>query len=45
MPRGESVYLDLLRHGETEGGTRYRGTTDDPLTAAGWEQMRARDER
>lgn len=41
MPGGESVYLDLLRHGETEGGARYRGTTDDPLTAAGWEQMRA----
>lgn len=41
MPGGESVYLDLLRHGETEGGARYRGTTDDPLTAAGREQMRA----
>lgn len=39
MPGGEPVYLDLLRHGETEGGARYRGTTDDPLTATGWEQM------
>lgn len=39
MPGGEPVYLDLLRHGETDGGARYRGTTDDPLTAAGWEQM------
>ena len=39
MPGGNLVYLDLLRHGETEGGARYRGTTDDPLTAAGWEQM------
>ena len=41
MPGSEPVYLDLLRHGETAGGTCYRGTTDDPLTAAGWEQMRA----
>lgn len=32
-----SVYL--LRHGETEGGNRYRGKTDHPLTTAGWEQM------
>jgi alpha-ribazole phosphatase len=33
------VYLALLRHGEVEGGVRYRGTTDDPLSADGWEQM------
>lgn len=39
MPGGEPVCLDLLRHGETEGGARYCGTTDDPLTGAGWEQM------
>lgn len=39
MPSGESVHLDLLRHGETAGGARYRGTTDDPLNAAGWKQM------
>ncbi|MHB1142886.1 MAG: alpha-ribazole phosphatase family protein [Sulfuricaulis sp.] len=39
MHSGEFVYLDLLRHGETEGGARYRGTTDDPLNAAGWVQM------
>lgn len=32
-------YFDLLRHGETVGGDRYRGSTDDPLTAAGWIQM------
>ncbi len=25
--------------GETEGGARYRGVTDDRLTAAGWQQM------
>lgn len=36
-----SVYTDisLLRHGEAAGGARYRGVTDDPLTAAGREQM------
>ncbi|HEY9145889.1 MAG TPA: alpha-ribazole phosphatase family protein [Thiobacillus sp.] len=31
--------IDLLRHGETVGGSRFRGTTDDALTAAGWAQM------
>lgn len=34
-----SPTIDLLRHGETEGGSRYRGSTDDPLTATGWDQM------
>ena len=33
--------IDLLRHGEVEGGERYRGSTDDALSARGWEQMRA----
>lgn len=33
--------IDLLRHGETEGGARYRGAIDDALSARGWEQMRA----
>jgi len=33
--------VDLLRHGEPEGGNRYRGTVDDPLSPFGWEQMRA----
>nr|WP_207280918.1 histidine phosphatase family protein [Thiocystis violacea] len=32
--------MDLLRHGEPEGGTRFRGTLDDPLSPLGWEQMR-----
>lgn len=32
--------IDLLRHGEPEGGTRYRGHIDDPLNERGWEQMR-----
>ncbi|MGV6858193.1 MAG: histidine phosphatase family protein [bacterium] len=33
--------IDLLRHGEPEGGSRYRGSSiDDPLTERGWQQMR-----
>ena len=31
--------LYLMRHGEPEGGVRYRGTTDDPLSAEGRAQM------
>ena len=31
--------IDLLRHGEPEGGRKYRGQTDDPLTPRGWSQM------
>lgn len=31
--------IDLIRHGEPEGGRRYRGATDDPLSARGWRQM------
>lgn len=34
------MLLDLLRHGETELGGVFRGSLDDPLTAAGWQQMR-----
>jgi len=30
----------LLRHGETEGGARYWGRTDVPLSSRGWQQMR-----
>lgn len=33
--------IDLIRHGEPEGGPRYRGQLDDPLSATGWQQMRA----
>lgn len=36
-----AVQIDLLRHGETEGGPRYRSHTDDPLTTTGWAQMGA----
>ncbi len=33
------ITVDLLRHGELEGGVRYRGCVDDPLTAEGYRQM------
>ncbi|WP_019624075.1 histidine phosphatase family protein [Thioalkalivibrio thiocyanoxidans] len=34
------MIVDLLRHGEPEGGQRYRGHgCDDPLSAQGWTQM------
>ncbi len=31
--------IDLLRHGETESGQRYCGSSDYPLTKTGWQQM------
>lgn len=31
--------IDLLRHGEPVGGSRYRGQLDDALSEKGWEQM------
>ncbi len=41
MPLHTTVLtVDLLRHGQPEGGERYRGALDDPLNAEGWEQMR-----
>lgn len=33
------ITLDLIRHGEPEGGVRYRGSIDDPLSETGWQQM------
>ncbi|MCP4933273.1 MAG: alpha-ribazole phosphatase [bacterium] len=33
--------ITLLRHGEIKGGKRFRGSTDDPLTANGFDQMRS----
>jgi len=34
------MLIDFLRHGEPEGGRRYRGHgCDDPLTSKGWQQM------
>jgi len=36
----QDTIIDLLRHGEPEGGRRYRGhNIDDPLTEKGWSQM------
>lgn len=32
--------VDIIRHGEPEGGARYRGhRIDDPLSEKGWQQM------
>ena len=32
--------IDLFRHGEPEGGKKYRGySVDDPLSEKGWSQM------
>ena len=31
--------IDLLRHGEPVGGSRYRGQLDDELSEKGWQQM------
>jgi alpha-ribazole phosphatase len=36
-----TLYLELLRHGETELGGGLRGSLDDALTADGWTQLRA----
>ena len=34
--------IDFIRHGEPQGGSRFRGyTIDDPLTEKGWAQMLA----
>ncbi len=32
--------IDLLRHGECEGGHVYRGSTDVALSETGWQQLR-----
>ncbi len=41
MDTETTTWVDLIRHGEPEGGRRYRGHRDDPLSATGWAQMRA----
>jgi len=33
--------ITVIRHGEPIGGTRYRGSTNDPLSPLGWQQMHA----
>ena len=35
----QTTLIDLIRHGEPEGGKRYRGQIDDPLSETGWRQM------
>ncbi len=35
----QTTCIDLLRHGETEGGARFRGSINDPLSELGWAQM------
>ena len=35
-----TTIIDLLRHGDVEGGRKYRGQLDDPLSKLGWEQLR-----
>lgn len=37
----DTTLIDLMRHGEPQGGRRYRGQVDDPLSEKGWQQMRA----
>ena len=34
-----STLINLLRHGEPKGGSKYRGSLDDPLSQEGWRQM------
>ncbi len=36
----QTTTIDLLRHGECEGGHVYRGRLDFPLSAIGWQQLR-----
>ncbi|MCF6257818.1 MAG: alpha-ribazole phosphatase family protein [Gammaproteobacteria bacterium] len=40
-PDNTQTIIDLLRHGETVGGSRFRGSIDDALTENGWSQMDA----
>lgn len=36
----QETQIDIIRHGEPEGGRRYRGhSVDDPLSEKGWQQM------
>jgi broad specificity phosphatase PhoE len=41
MTNQTTTIIDILRHGEPEGGTMYRGGgTDHHLSKTGWQQMR-----
>jgi alpha-ribazole phosphatase/probable phosphoglycerate mutase len=35
-----TTIIDLLRHGDVQGGRKYRGQLDDPLSDLGWKQLR-----
>lgn len=35
----QTTIIDLIRHGEPDGGIKFRGSQDDPLSARGWSQM------
>ncbi|MEA3641771.1 MAG: histidine phosphatase family protein [Lamprobacter sp.] len=37
----QSRLVDLIRHGEVEGGPCFRGRQDDPLSDVGWAQLEA----
>ena len=39
------IRLDVLRHGECQGGEIFRGATDVALSETGWQQMRSSAER
>jgi len=36
----QATIIDIIRHGEPVGGSKYRGQLDDPLSDKGWRQMR-----
>lgn len=36
----QPTIIDIIRHGEPVGGSKYRGQIDDPLSEKGWQQMR-----
>ena len=36
-----TTVIDMIRHGEPEGGPMFRGSQDDHLSVKGWQQMRA----
>ena len=36
----QTTIIDIIRHGEPVGGSKYRGQVDDPLSEKGWRQMR-----
>lgn len=34
-----TTWIDLIRHGEPDGGPMFRGSQDDPLNERGWQQL------